>query len=51
MIDGIRNMLHEFLGIIQDLYALNIQRGRDHGLPSYNQMRKALGLNELKSFS
>ena len=36
---------------VQDLGALDIARGRDHGMPLYNQMRRAYGLRPLTSFT
>ncbi|KAG1679873.1 Peroxidasin [Nymphon striatum] len=33
-----------------DLFSMNIQRGREHGIPAYNKWRKVCGLRVLKSF-
>jgi len=38
-----------FTGVV-DLGAIDIQRGRDHGMPSYNQLRQAYGLPPKTSF-
>ena len=50
--DALRNKLFAEKGndFGSDLLAINIQRGRDHGLPSYNEFRKICGLSELQSF-
>lgn len=52
VIDDVRNFLFGPPGSGGfDLAALNIQRGRDHGLPSYNDTREAFGLLRKTSFN
>ena len=36
---------------VADLGADDVQRGRDHGMPSYNQLRRAYGLAPARSFA
>ena len=52
VIDEVRNFLFGEPAPVGgfDLPALNIQRGRDHGLPSYNLVRLAYGLPAASSF-
>ncbi|MGB5811844.1 MAG: peroxidase family protein [Polyangiales bacterium] len=50
VVDDVRNFLFGPPGAGGfDLAALNLQRGRDHGLPSYNDARRAMGLAPLQS--
>jgi hypothetical protein len=42
--------MSETTQIVNDLTAVDIARGRDHGLPSYNQVRRAYGLAPRTSF-
>ncbi len=44
MVDDVRNLLFGNVEMGMDLAVLNIQRGRDHGLGTLNDVRKALGL-------
>jgi hypothetical protein len=53
VIDDVRNFL--FIGGAHpfglDLAAINMQRGRDHGLPDYNTLRAAYGLPRVTSYA
>ena len=55
VVDDVRNFLFQHSkkhqGELLDLAALNIQRGRDHGIADYNACRGAVGLAPRKSFS
>jgi hypothetical protein len=51
-VSDIRNLLFgngQFGG--QDLMALDVERGREHGIPDYNTLRVAMGLPAVTSFS
>jgi hypothetical protein len=52
LVDDVRNFMFGEPGSGGlDLAALNIQRGRDHGLPSYNESREGFGLQPALAFS
>ena len=54
LINEVRNLLitdPDNRHINMDLYALNIQRARDHGIEKFNYMRMAYGLSQLNSFT
>ncbi len=51
VVDDVRNFLFGPPGAGGfDLVSLNIQRGRDHSLPGYNDAREELGLSRIESF-
>lgn len=52
VVDDVRNFLFGPPGSGGfDLASLNIQRGRGHGLPSYNDMREAVGRGRVQQFA
>ncbi len=52
LVDEVRNFLFGPPGSGGfDLASLNIQRGREHGLPSFNQVRRDFGLRPYRRFS
>jgi len=51
LVDEVRNFLFGPPGAGGfDLASLNIQRGRDHGLPGYNEVRRNFGLEPAEGF-
>lgn len=51
VIDDLRNFLFGAPGSGGlDLVSLNIQRGRDHGLPTYNEIREHFGIGRVTRF-
>ncbi len=51
IVDDVRNLLFANTGEGTDLASLNIMRGRDHGIPTLNDMRVELGLDPYADFS
>ena len=52
VIDDVRNLLFDPFGVnVSDLASLNIQRGRDHGIASYTEVRQELGLDPITNFA
>jgi hypothetical protein len=50
IIDAIRNAFTPPNANVNDVISLDIQRGREQGLPSYNRMRQDFGLDPITGF-
>jgi hypothetical protein len=44
-------LLPDCFTVVQDLGAMDVARGRDHGIPTYNALRQAYGLAPKNSFA
>lgn len=49
-VDELRNLPPEILGHNFDLFAINTDRNRDHGVQDYNSLRSAYGLKRYSTF-
>jgi hypothetical protein len=48
---GLPRVSPSCFSLVQDLGAIDIQRGRDHGIPPYNALRAAYGLAPKRSYA
>jgi hypothetical protein len=44
-------VLPDCFSVVQDLGAIDLERGRDHGIPGYNTLRQAYGLPQKATFA
>lgn len=53
VVDALRNQLFEKVDGEEgfDLISINLQRSRDHALPSYNRVRQLFGFSQARTFS
>lgn len=49
-VDELRNIPSAVMGRNYDLFSINTDRNRDHGVSDYNSLRVAFGLKRLATF-